>query len=117
MAVKFTYLLHWLGIRWPYAIATALAIFFVILKAFPLLKAWADLFMYNGKLKKLGLVNKLQPQLVSAAEANNEQKRKKIDQQSPRRGKEAHRGGWFGAIGIATFFVGFVVLLVWFFDR
>jgi hypothetical protein len=117
MSVQFTYLVHWLSIRWPYVIATALAIFFVILKAFPLLKEWVEPFMYNGKLKKLHLLNKLQPQLVTPVERGNERKRKKIDQQSPRRGQEAHTGGWFGVIGLATFFVGCVVLLVWFLDR
>jgi hypothetical protein len=121
MSVKFTYLLHWLGIRWTYVVATALAIFFVILKGFPILKEWFKFSVFKWNLKKLGLVAKLQvePQLVTALESPPKKKPpfKRIDPQPLGPGKDALGNGWLVGIGIADVCVGFAVLIIWLFER
>lgn len=93
MSVKFTYLLHWLGARWPYVVATALALFFVVLKGFPLLRGDADdIASYDPERKRL--LAKTAQQVA---------------------GKIGHN--WFLIAGIAAACVWFLTMLVFLFDR
>jgi predicted membrane metal-binding protein len=119
MSVKFTYLLHWLSARWPYAVAMLFAFFFIVLQGFPVLKGWLDLW-WNPK--KIGLeINKLQiePQLVTDADdiARYDPERKRLLAKTAQRigGEFGH--DWLVVAGIVTACVGFIVLLVVLFDR
>jgi hypothetical protein len=119
------HLLHWLSIRWPYVIATALALFFVVAKGFSVLTNWFELLMLKSNMKKLRLVlNKMQvePQLVRTADSSEigrfDIKKvafKRIDKQTSY-GK-AEYSSWFALIGIVIIFVVSVALFVWLFHR
>jgi hypothetical protein len=122
MSAKFTYLLHWLGARWPYVVATALALFFVVLKGFPVLKGWFELCMRKWNPKKIGLeISKLQvePQLVTDADniARYDPERKRLLAKTAQQvgGKIGHN--WFLIAGIAAACVWFLIMLVFLFDR
>ena len=120
MLVKFTYLFHWLSIRWPYAVATILALFFIVLEGFPVLKRWFD---RRTRRPIFGLeINKLQvePQLVTDADdiAKYDPERKRLLTKTARHqvgGEIGH--GWPIVIGIVTIFVGLGLLVVWFLER
>jgi hypothetical protein len=118
MSIKFTYLFQWLSIRWPYAIATVLALSFVISKGFPVLKRWFD--RRTQKLTKIGLeINKLQvePQLVTDADDIDmyDPERKRLLQKTAQQlvGTENGRG-WPFVIGILSISAGLAMLVLWF---
>jgi hypothetical protein len=122
MSVKFIYLLHWLSARWPYAVATVFAFFFIVLQGFPVLKGWLDLCMRKWNSKKIGLeINKLQiePQLVTDADdiARYDPERKRLLAKTAQRVGGEFGHDWLVVTGIVTACVGLVVLLVVLFDR
>ena len=118
ISIKFTYLFQWLSIRWPYAIATALALLFVISKGFPVLKRWFD--RRTQKLMKIGIeINKLQvePQLVTDADdiGMYDPERKRLLQKTAQQLGGTESGhGWPFVIGIFSISAWFAVLVVWF---
>src|SRR3981081_777320 len=120
MSLKLTYLFHWLSIRWPYAVATVLALFFVFLKGFPVLKGWFDRHTQKSDMPKIVLeINRLQvePQLVTdvddIAKYDPERKRLLTKAAWQQVGREiGHR--WPIVFGIATIFAGSAVLFFWF---
>jgi hypothetical protein len=122
MSAKFTYLLHCLSARWPYAAGTVIALFFIVLRGFPVLKGWLDLWMRKWNPNKIGLeINKLQiePQLVTDADdiARYDPERKRLLAKTAQRLGGDFGHDWLVVTGIVTGCVGFVVLLVVLFDR
>jgi hypothetical protein len=122
MSVKVTYLFHWLSIRWPYAVATVLALFFIVLEGFPVLKGWFDRRTRKLGMPKIGLeINNLQvePQLVTDADdiAKYDPERKRLLKKTVQQGGAEIGYGWPIVIGIGTIFVGLGLLIVWFLER
>jgi hypothetical protein len=124
MSVKTAYLLHWLSARWPYAVATVLAFFFIVLQGLPVLRGWLNLSVRKGNPKKLGIeINKLgklqiEPQLVTDADdiAKYDPERKRLLAKPAQQvgGEVGH--DWLMIVGVAAACVGLVVLFV-LFDR
>jgi hypothetical protein len=119
MSVKVTYLLHWFSARWQYAVATVLALFFVVLKGFPVLKGWFDSCIHKRHPRKLGLRLQVEPQLVTDADniAKHDPERNRLLAKTARHVGGEIDNGWLVVVGIATTCVGFVVFLVFLFDR
>ena len=117
MSVKVTYLLHWFSARWQYAVATVLALFFVVLKGFPVLKGWLDFCIRKRHAKTLGLKLQVEPQLVTDSDDIAKHKRNKLLTKAARQVGGEIDNGWLVVVGIATNCVGLLYCLSFLFDR
>jgi hypothetical protein len=119
MSVKANYLIHGFSGRWQYAVATMLALFFVALKSFPVLKGWFDFCIRKRHPRQFGLKLQVEPQLVTDADdiAKHDPERNRLLAKAARQVGGEIDNGWLVVVGIATTCVGFVVLLVFLFDR
>jgi hypothetical protein len=115
MSPKIAHLFGFLSIRWPYLLATAIALAFVISKGLSFLRETRSIFLRKWSLRRLDL-SKLRVELASAEGDLKEKPRfKKIDGSAHH--NPVNRNRWLVRIGIANMCVGLLVLLVWLFRR
>ena len=94
-----------------------LALFFVVLKGFPVLKGWLDFCIRKRHAKTLGLKLQVEPQLVTDSDDIAKHKRNKLLTKAARQVGGEIDNGWLVVVGIATNCVGLLYCLSFLFDR